>query len=165
MPIGEKSLFRLKVDLKPESAEVHVSVIERATDSVVESGVFSARELPENIRPTVELYGLSKLLQDRTSETESGPSKLAAMNEVMDMFRAGQYERERRAGAPVVSAEVEALAEIKGHTVAQVQAALRKFTKEQREKIFSHPKVVERAAAIRKGREDADVDFSKELGV
>lgn len=159
MPITEKSAYRLAVELKTEDATVNVQVIERESGDVVESETFQARELPDSIKPMVALYGLSKLLQDRSSDTDSGPEKLDAMREVYNMFKAGQYERERRAGAPVVSAEVEALASLKKITVAQAQAALRKYTKEQREKILSNPTIVSKAAEIRKAREDSDVSL------
>jgi hypothetical protein len=159
MPITEKSAFRLSVELKAEDGTVNVSVVERESGDIVETEVFQARELPDNIKPTVALYGLSKLLQDRSSDTDSGPEKLDAMREVFAMFKAGQYERERRAGAPVVSAEVEALAALKKITVAQAQAALRKYTKEQRDKILSNAAIVEKAKEIKAAREKSDVSL------
>lgn len=159
MPITEKSQYRLSVDLKPENGTVNVQVIERESGDVIEEESFDARALPDNIKPTVALYGLSKLLQDRSSDTDSGPEKLAAMREVYEMFKSGQYERERRAGAPVVSAEVEALASLKKCTVAQAQAALRKFTKEQREKILSNAQIVAKAAEIRAARDKTEVSL------
>lgn len=159
MPITEKSAYRLAVELKPEDATVNVQVIERESGDVVETETFKANELADNIKPTVALYGLSKLLQDRSSDTDSGPEKLDAMREVFSMFKSGQYEKERRAGAPVVSAEVEALAELKGISVAQAQAALRKYTKEQREKILGNDKIVAKAKEIRAGRENSDVSL------
>jgi hypothetical protein len=159
MPITEKSTYRLSVELKADDATVNVSVIERESGDVVESESFNAKELPDNIRPTVALYGLSKLLQDRSSDTDSGPEKLDAMREVFSMFKAGQYERERKAGAPVVSAEVEALATLKRITVAQAQAALRKYTKEQREKILGNAAIVEKAKEIRAARQTSDVSL------
>lgn len=159
MPITEKSAYRLSVELKPEDATVNVSVIDRESGDVVEVETFQAREVADSIKPTVALYGLSKLLQDRSSDTDSGPEKLDAMREVFSMFKAGQYERERRAGAPVVSAEVEALATLKKITVAQAQAALRKYTKEQREKILGNAAIVEKAKEIRAAREKSDVSL------
>jgi hypothetical protein len=159
MPISDRSAFRLSVNLNPEDGTVNVDVIERESGNAVEKETFRLGELPEAIRAVSDLYGLSKLLQDRSSDTDSGPAKLDAMREVMAMFKAGQYEKERRAGAPVVSAEVEALAQLKGITVAQTQAALRKYTKEQRDKILSNEKIVAKAKEIRAAREESDVDL------
>jgi hypothetical protein len=105
-----------------------VKVIERESGDVVEEDTFDARSIADTVKTNVALYGLSKLLQDRSSEVSAGPEKLASMKEVYDMLKAGQWERERKAGAPVVSSEVEALATLKKITVAQAQAALRKYT-------------------------------------
>lgn len=138
---------------------VNVNVIKREDDTVVESETFLAGEIGENVRGDVALYGLSKLLQDRSSDTPAGPGKLAAMREVMELLKAGTWERERKAGAPVVSAEVEALAEIKNISVAEAQAALRKYSKETRDQILANPKIVERAAAIRERRGKAEVSL------
>jgi len=156
MPITEKSAFRLRVEL---DEKVKVEVVERESENVVATKEYDPAELPDAIRPKVELYGLSKLLQDRSSDTDSGPEKLDAMTEVYEMLKGGQWEKERKTGAPVVSAEVEALAELKGITVAQAQSALRKYTKEQRDKILSNAAIVEKAKAIRASRETAEVDL------
>lgn len=159
MPITEKSAYRLSVDLKADDATVNVQVIERESGDVVESETFHAREVADNIKTNVALYGLSKLLQDRSSDTDSGPEKLDAMRDVMSMLKAGQWEKERKAGAPVVSAEVEALATLKKITVAQAQAALRKYTKDQRDKILGNPAIVQEAKKIRAARETSDVSL------
>lgn len=159
MPITEKSAYRLSVELKAEDATVNVQVIERESGDVVETETFAAREVADGIKTNVALYGLSKLLQDRSSDTDSGPEKLDAMREVFSMLKGGQWEKERKAGAPVVSAEVEALATLKKITVAQAQAALRKYTKEQREKILSNEQIVLKAKEIRAARETTDVNL------
>lgn len=159
MPITEKSQFRLSVELKADDATVNVQVIERESGDAVESETFQAREVHDNIKANVALYGLSKLLQDRSSDTDSGPEKLDAMREVFAMLKAGQWEKERKAGAPVVSAEVEALAALKKINVAQAQTALRKYTKEQRDKILANPAIVAKAKEIRASREtDVSLD-------
>lgn len=152
MPLSDNK-FRLSVELDAEALAVAVSVIKRDDDSVVESETFPAGDIHENVRSKVGLYGLSKLIQDRSSDTPAGPGKLASMREVFELLKAGTWERERKAGAPVVSAEVEALASLKGITVAEAQTALRKYTKEQREKILANETIVAKANEIRKGRE------------
>lgn len=164
MPITEKSVYRLSVELKAEEAQVLVQVVERESGDIVETETFEARSIPDNIKTNVALYGLSKLLQDRSSDTDSGPDKLDAMREVYTMLREGKWEKERRAGSPVVSAEVEALAGIKKITVAQAQAALRKYTKEQRDKILSNEAIVLKAKEIRAARETTDVSLDDLAG-
>ena len=159
MPITEKSAYRLSVELKAEDATVNVQVIERESGDTVETEVFQAREVADAIKTNVALYGLSKLLQDRSSDTDSGPEKLDAMREVFAMLKSGQWEKERKAGAPVVSAEVEALASLKKITVAQAPSALRKYTKEQRDKILGNAAIVAKAKEIRAARDTVEVSL------
>jgi hypothetical protein len=164
--------FRLQVALNKAANEetsapamsVSVNVIRREDDTVIETEHFEASKIGENVRPDVALYGLSKLLQDRSSDTPAGPGKLNAMREVFALLESGTWERERKAGAPVVSAEVEALAALKGVAVAEIQTALRKYTKEQREQILANPAVVERAKAIRASRETSEVSLDDLTG-
>jgi hypothetical protein len=100
-------------------------------------------------------------LSDRTSDVAFGTGaspeeKMAAWGEVAELLKQGVWERERKAGAPVVSAEVEALAEIKGISVAEAQTALRKYDKATKEKILSNAKIVEKAKEIKAKREKAE---------
>lgn len=155
--------FRLSVELNAELMQVEVAVIDRESEKPVKEAKFLAGEVHENVRNSVALYGLSKLLQDRSSDVSFGgkdksatpEDKIAAMQEVFDLLKLGTWERERKAGAPVVSAEVEALAALKGITVAEAQTALRKYTKEQRDKILSHESIVAKAKEIKAARENA----------
>lgn len=154
---------RLAVKLNAELMAVEVSVIERESEKEVGKRSFLAAEIHDNVKALTGLYGLSKVLQDRTSDVSFGgkdstatpEEKLAAMDEVFGLLREGTWERERKAGAPVVSAEVEALAALKGITVAEAQTALRKYTKELREKILSHQSIVDKAKEIKAAREKA----------
>ena len=150
--------YGLKVDLNAEDGQVAVTVRKREGEgfTTVEQESFSIEGIHDSLSPLVGLYGLSKLLQDRTSQIDAGPGKLDAMREVYALFEKGEWEKERVAGAPTVSAEVEALAEIKGISVAVAQKALREKTPEQRAKILAHPSVVAKAAEIKAARDGAD---------
>lgn len=145
--------FRLTAELQPKTASIHFEILNRETEEVVEKWDAKASEIHENIRTDVGLYGLSKLLQDRTSETPAGPGKVSAMQEVMALLAAGTWEKERQVGAPVVSAEVEALAAIYKKTVPEIQAALKGYSAEQRKDILASKPVIAKAAEIRKARE------------
>lgn len=147
--------YGLKVDLDTENGSVNVLVRKREGEGFadVDTGSFALENVHESLQANVALYGLSKLLQDRTSQVDAGPSKLDAMGEVMALLEKGEWEKERTAGAPTVSAEVEALAEIKGVSVAVIQKAIRNYTAEQRTKILASPSVVARAATIKATRE------------
>lgn len=158
MPKDEKNPFGLKIDLDPENEKITVIVRKRDGENFVdvETEDFKIEDVAEELRPNVGCYGLSKILQDRTSEVKAGPDKMAAMREVMSQLTAGQWEKERVVGAPTVSAEVEALAKLKGITIPDAQRALKKYAADVREKILANPQVVELAAAIRKEREGAE---------
>jgi hypothetical protein len=161
--------YSLKVELNVETNAVDVTVREKNEkgDFVeVDSKSFDASAISADILTQVTLYGYSKLLQDRCSDIKAGPEKIAAMDEVAAQLAAGQWERERKAGAPTVSAEVEALAELKGCSVADIQKSLRKFTKEQKEKILGNEAIVKRATEIRAARETSvEVELESMLEV
>lgn len=148
--------FRTKVKLNTEDMSVDVEIINNQDDTVAESEVFLASEIHESVRSQVALYGLSKLLQDRASDTKVGPEKIAAMRAVLSQLAGGEWARERKIGAIVVSAEVEALARIKNVTVPQIQAALKSYPKEARQKILGHDSVQELAATIKTERAEAE---------
>ena len=154
--------YSLRVELNTEENTVEVMVREKQNGDFVEvdKRAFSAAGVHDEVRGNVFLYGLSKLMQDRSSDTKAGPDKLDAMAEVFDQLAEGKWERERRAGTPTVSAEVEALARIKGVSVGDIQRALSKFSKEQKEKVFENAEVQRIAEEIRAGREGAEVDLS-----
>lgn len=117
-------------------------------------------ELHPDLLNFVNLYGLSKLCQDRSSEVKAGPEKLNALREVFNQLVAGQKERARVVGSPVVSVEVEALARIKGISIPDAQRALKNYDKEQKEKILSNPKIVEVARQIEMERASAETSVS-----
>lgn len=158
-----RSDYRTKVDLNIEDKTVDVAIISRESDEVVANESFAAIEVHENLRTDVALYGLSKLLQDRSSDTPVGPEKIAAMKEVLAQLKAGQWAKERKVGAAVVSAEVEALARLKSISVPAAQAALKQYPKEAREKILANPQIKDLASQIRAEREQAEATSLDDL--
>ena len=158
-------LYRTKVKLNTEDMAVEVDILEKESGDIVVSEVFLASEIHASVKQQVALYGLSKLIQDRASDTKVGPEKIVAMQAVMTQLASGEWARERKVGAIVVSAEVEALSRLKSITVPQAQAALKGYPKEAREKILGHEKIVALAAEIRAEREGAEsVDLAELLG-
>lgn len=148
--------FRTKVELDAENVAIKVTVIKKEDDSVLEEAIFPGAEVAEGLRTNVALYGLSKLLQDRTSEVEVGPGKIAAMTALFEQFKKGVWSAERKVGSPVVSAEVEAIAALKGITVAEAQSALKKYPADVKAKMFENPVVAAKAAEIRGARKTAE---------
>lgn len=148
--------FRTNVNLNVEAMAVEVAIIEKESGEAVASQTYAARDVHDSVKSQVALYGLSKLLQDRASDVAIGPGKLEAMAEVHAQLTAGQWQKERKVGATVVSAEVEALAQLKSISVPAAQQALKAYPKDARDKILANPKIVALAEEIRKARADAE---------
>ncbi len=149
--------YALSVDLNADQMSVDVSVKERESDEVIDSHSFAASGIHDDLKQLTALYGLSKLLQDRSSDVKTGPEKLSAMKGVAEQLSSGQWQKERKVGAPTVSAEVEALAQFKGITIPQAQAALRRYDKSARDQILGHASIQELATTIREARDTETV--------
>jgi hypothetical protein len=78
------------------------------------------------------------------------------LDEGWNLLKSGNWEFERQGGGPTVSAEVEALAEMKGTSVAAIQKALREYDAETRKGILANEKVQKIAARIRADRESGE---------
>lgn len=149
--------YALSVKLNSETASVDVTVKERESDEVIDTHSFPFLDVHADLRNDTGLYGLSKLLQDRSSDVPTGPEKLTAMKGVAEQLAGGTWAKERKVGAPTVSAEVEALAQFKSITIPQAQAALRRYDKAAREDILGHASIVALAKQIREARETEEV--------
>lgn len=143
--------FSMNYELKTDTMQI-VATMRRKNEAgdfeAVDSTTLDYSGVAESVRDAVNLYGLSKLVQDRSSEVKAGPEKLAALREVFDQLVAGQWEKARVVGTPIVSAEIEALAQLKGVDIPTIQKALKQYDKEQKERILANPAVVARAAEI-----------------
>jgi len=135
-----------------------VTVRKRVGDDFedLETETFKLEDVAEELLPNISLYGLKQIISDRCSQVETGPDKLSAMREVMALLGAGQWKKERVVGAPTVSPEVEALAELKEISIPDAQRALKGYAPEQREKILGNPRIKEMAAKIREQRASAE---------
>ena len=152
--------YGLKVSLEAEEGVVRVNVVDRDNKGeVMFTRDFDANRVHESLRMNVGLYGLSKLIQDRTSDKsvkDLGEGKLDAMEDVLARLETGEWSAERKVGAPTVSVEVEALAAFKGVSIASIQKALRAYTKDQKEIIFANDGVAAKVAEIKAAREAAE---------
>lgn len=151
--------FGLKVKLDVKEGAVDVTVRRKEDEGDwddLETQSFSGADISSDLTDQVYLYGMSKLLQDRSSDVATGPDKLEAMQVIYAQLCAGQWERERVAGAPTVSAEVEALAQLKRITIPQAQKALRRYSKDQRQKILGNDDITKLAAKIKTERASAE---------
>lgn len=140
-----------------EDGVLSVTVRKRVGDDFedMETETFKLEDVAQELLPNISLYGFKQILSDRCSQVDTGPDKLTAMREVMSLLAAGQWKKERVVGAPTVSAEVEALAQLKGISIPDAQRALKGYAPEQREKILGNPKIKELAAQIKAARQEA----------
>lgn len=166
MPKKEENPFSMKYELDAAAGTVKAILRERNdADEFVEvaSEVYKYDSLPEGITAMVKLYGLSKVLQDRCSEVEVGSEKIPALSEVFAQLSTGQWEKARVVGGTVVSAEVEALAQLKGISIPDAQKALSKYDKAQKEKILANAQVVALAKSIREARANKEATSLDDL--
>lgn len=136
-----------------------VTMFERTDEGKenVDEATFPLSDLEgTNCSLRAHLYGGSKILQDRTSDLSSDISRLDAMKEVWKRLMEDHWEKEREAGGPTVSAEVEALASLQGVSIAAIQKALRNYSAEKRQQILAHDAVQKKAEEIRAAREQAE---------
>ncbi len=129
----------------------------KADGGVVATFSFDFDSLPHENQQRVSLYGLNKLLTDRTSDEKDKLAKLDKMEQVFDLLCSGEWSKERVVGAIVVSVEVEALAQLKEISVPQAQAALAAYDKDVRAQILGSEAVQEAAAALRLLRSEMEV--------
>lgn len=153
-----KNPFGLKVELNPTERSITVIVRKRDGEDFIEvdSEVFALADVAEELQDNIACYGLSKLYQDRTSDVDLGPPKLAAMRELSARFAIGEWTKERIVGVQMASVEVEALAQMRNSTIPEIQRSLKGYSSEQREKILNNPSVKALAATIKTQRETAE---------
>lgn len=121
---------------------------------------FNFDDLPEELDGKfMELGRKTKLVNFAASAKSEDRDRLDMIREGWQQLLDGVWEKEREGGGPTVSAEVEALAEIKGISVADAQKALRGYDKEARAKILANPKIKAKADQIRKAREAEPVSL------
>lgn len=120
-------------------------------------------DLPDNVQAMVSLYGLNKLLTDRTSDAKDKLTKLDQMDDTLARLMAGEWAKERAVGAIVVSPEVEALAQHQDLTIPECQAALAQYDKVTRQKLFSIAAIKSAAEKIREARKERKVVSLDEL--
>ena len=127
-----------------------------ADDKSLKVGSFDMGELSAENQTRIALYGLNKLLTDRTSDDKDKLAKLANMQGVFDFLVTGEWAKERAVGAVIVSPEVEALAIMQEMSIPDTQAALAQYDKDVRKAILGREDVQEAAKVIRDSRKRKD---------
>lgn len=128
-----------------------------------DSRTFAIEPLPADMKKQVLAYGLSKLLQDRTSQFRSlGPIEtLKAMDGYYDMLKSGQWAAKRAAGVakgpafdPVLAAVI---ATEMGVSLAAVSAKLGQLPKEALDKLVA--KYEDQVAKAKAEAEEVEFSF------
>jgi len=132
-----------------------VFIVKDEADKEVAQLTIDGNDLPADNQQRAYLYGINKLLTDRTSDQKNKVSKLSDMQEVFDLLCTGEWAKERVVGAIVCSPEVEALATLQEMSIPDVQAALGQYDKEVRAAILARDDVQAKAKLIRAARKDA----------
>ena len=148
------SKTRLSVSYSDDYNVVSFTVLD-ADDKTVTEQDFPVDALPADNSAHVHAYGLNKVLTDRTSDIKDKAKKLDAMFAVFEQLCTGEWAKERVVGAPIVSAEVEALAELMSISIVDAQRSLAAYSKEQRKVILSNEKVVAAGKLLREKRAKA----------
>ena len=153
----KKQRMRVKYDVEALVITFEVVDASGPEDKVLVTRDFEFNQLPKDgdNRDKVTLYGLNKLLTDRTSEQKDKLLKLDEMQVVFELLCFGEWAKERVVGAIVVSPEVEALAQMQSISVPDVQAALAQYDKGTRKAILDRDDVQSVAKLIRAARKDA----------
>ena len=122
---------KVTVSTKLDPTNEAVAFTNRETDDTVS---YSLVELPADIRLLVGLYGLNKVLSDRTSDVskEGWWKRREAMDTVYEMLRDGQWKAERQAAVRVPDAVVHYLADRKRASLAAIRKAFASMDAEKR---------------------------------
>jgi hypothetical protein len=152
--------YGMQVDLNPAAMQVVYTCVDRDNDNnVIGSTTIDGNRVAESLRPSVYLYGLRALCNDRTSDgkvKELGIAKFDMFEKVVGRLEQGEWESERTVGAPTVSIKVEALARVKGISVGSAQKKLREYSVDAKEKIFANAKVLAAIKEIEAERESEE---------
>ncbi len=151
-----KATHGLDVIRNTSDMSVTFRLVEKATEKVVDTLTLHWADVHDDAKGWTSLYGLTKVLMDRDSQTP--------MLEKLDAFSAnfeatlkiGVLQKPRTHTAPTVRIEVEALAAIKNCTVGQAQALLRKYDEETRKKILEGSKVQAKVKQLKAKAEKAE---------
>lgn len=135
----------------------------------VESATYNFKDLPLNIQTQVSLYGLNKLLQDRTSQLRKETIPLSevmiGIAEVYATLLAGNWSATRKASAKAENDDavlIAVVAENMGKPVAVVAAMFAKL--DQAKKKALAEKFADQVKAAKEAAEENADDFFGDLG-
>ena len=149
--------YGVKVTRDTENMLVTFQLIKKADESVLQTLTIYWDDVHEDVISFIELYGLTKILQDRCSSSDV----LDKLDDYKALFEEtlaiGKLERERKSGSgPTVKPEIEALASYKDISVAQAQKLLRQYDKDEQATILASKPVQDELAKLKAKQGEAD---------
>jgi len=153
---------------------VTAALVNKTDDSseVIAEKTFNVADIPaelndgENSVKSLAAYGLSKLLQDRTSSVDA-EGKLEAMEEVFALLKGGEWRQRKEGGAGKKAAIdpifAQAIAEIKSVSVAAATIALQGMDADQRKALRQVETVKAKIAEVREAAEGEAADLLSDM--
>jgi len=162
------------VSINLTSREDEVTTVVGTTDFALE-GIPASFKDGDNER-SLAAYGLSSLLQDRTSGIKSPEERLEKMHEIMEQLKGGIWRVTKAAGERKVKIGADLIEAVRRYfkasgqdvTTEQVTDKLQAMTKEQRKAMAAHPNIkalraiynAEVAKAEQKANKNEGVDLA-----
>ena len=133
-----------------------IQLVDDQTEEVLRTLSISANDVPDNLKDgddenNVKLYGIRKLLQERSSSEKDPDTKFDSMLETAEVLKSGLWKSDEvRTRAPQIDPVfAQAVATIRQKPIAGIVAALQNLSKEQRDAMRNHPEVVKQMEAIK----------------
>lgn len=144
-----------------------VQLVDDETEEVVRSLTCAIDEVPDLLKDgddqqSPKLYGIRKLLQERSSSEKDPAVKFESMLDTLEILKSGLYKSDEvKTRVPNIDPIfAQAVANIKGKPVAVIVASLQQLAKEQRDGLRANPKV---AAEIERLKAEASNATAEDL--
>ena len=133
-----------------------VQLVDDQTEEVLRTLTIGADEVPDNLKDgedenSVKLYGIRKLLQERSSSEKDPDTKFDSMLDTAEVLKSGLWKSDEvRTRVPQIDPVfAQAVANVRGKPLASIVVALQNLTKEQRDGMRNHPEVIREMEAIK----------------
>lgn len=136
-------------------------------DSIAATREFAVGDIPAVLKDgekekSIQVYGLTKLLQDRTSQVTNPEEKITAMGTYFDeYFSQGLWKAPSEAGQRKAAVDpffAQAIAEIKGWSLAQATGVIQSLDKDKRNTLRTAEAVDAKIKELRAESADIDVE-------
>lgn len=114
-------------------------------------------DIPDGMAGRLFWYGLKQKLADSVSDVPMGPEKLNGIRDTLQNLCAGVWGAAGGSGGPGISVLAEAVANLKGITIPEAQAAIKALTDDKRKALESGAKVQAEMAKVRESRKASPV--------